>query len=269
MPLPTGPFLVARLERLFGAINQWGSPFEYVLRASGIHQDTPDRKNRVAGVTECWVIFNFVAAWAFAFLVWPLPVRHSTGWKPAILAATLGLYPFVRLVEIVVFQTWTQVLGGYRFKTSRASYSVVSLRRSIVIAALLYVGVLGWFTGLYRILSEGFRPVLEGRVVAVYYSVVTMTTTGFGDIAPNWWPTNILVAGQILVGFFMAVLIISRVVGYLPVPVSVDPEEQPLGPSMNGLTSHAPDGAANREAPLVMRDVSRIGQEEDNSDQIT
>lgn len=231
MRLPVGPFLVSRLERLFGAVNQWASPFEYVLRASGIRQDTPDRKNRVASITECWVIFNFVTAWVFAFLVWPLGVRGSTGWKPTVLAVALAFYPFVRLVEIVVFQVWTQVLGGYRFKTPRAAYSVVSLRRSIVIAALLYLEVLGWFAGLYRILSEGFRPVLHGRIVAVYYSVVTMTTTGFGDIAPDWRPTYVLVVAQILVGFFMAVLIISRVVGYLPAPVSKDPEEQPLGPN--------------------------------------
>lgn len=48
-------------------------------------------------------------------------------------------------------------------------------------------------------------------MVAVYYSVVTMTTTGFGEITPNWWPAYGLVTMQILLGFLMTVLIISRV----------------------------------------------------------
>lgn len=39
--------------------------FEYVLTVTRIREDTPDRKARVAGVTECWVVLNFVLALGF------------------------------------------------------------------------------------------------------------------------------------------------------------------------------------------------------------
>jgi ion channel len=73
--------------------------------------------------------------------------------------------------------------------------------------------------------------VLGGRLASsrARRAAASLTTTGFGDITPEYWLTYCLVTAQILVGFFMTILIISRVVGYLPTPASIDPEEQPLG----------------------------------------
>jgi hypothetical protein len=48
---------------------------------------------------------------------------------------------------------------------------------------------------------------------AIYFSVVTMTTTGYGDISPKSGLARVLVSIQILFGFFYSVLFFSIFAG--------------------------------------------------------
>jgi len=59
---------------------------------------------------------------------------------------------------------------------------------------------------------EAFSEVLRlGN--AIYFSVVTMTTTGYGDISPKSGAARFLVSVQILFGFFYNVLFFSIFAG--------------------------------------------------------
>ena len=119
-------------------------------------------------------------------------------------------------------------------------YVVVGLRRSVVLAGLLYLEAIVWFGVMYEALAENFaNEVVRHWYGALYYSAVTMTTTGFGDITPNTFSTYLLTTFQILIGWAMIVMIISRVVAYLPRPSSRDPVDKPE--AVDGLTSATTD----------------------------
>jgi hypothetical protein len=59
---------------------------------------------------------------------------------------------------------------------------------------------------------EAFTEVLR-LSNAIYFSVVTMTTTGYGDISPKSEGARVLVSIQILFGFFYSVLFFSIFAG--------------------------------------------------------
>jgi hypothetical protein len=70
-----------------------------------------------------------------------------------------------------------------------------------------YIVLLFIFALLYFINENGFKG-LSGFSDAVYFSVVTATTLGFGDISPSYWVTKLLVSTQVLssvllVGLFL------------------------------------------------------------------
>jgi len=175
-------------------------------------------KGATASVTECWVLFNFMLAWLLMFGAGPV-VNWSQlpHWASGSLRFIFLVYPLLRVAEIIVFQIWTQILGGYRGKAPRTAYTVVGLRRSVVLAGLLYIETMAWFAAMYSLLPERFsNGVVRCWYGALYYSAVTMTTTGFGEITPTHPTTYVLVTAHILVGWGMIVLIVSRVVANLP-----------------------------------------------------
>ncbi|GGO80430.1 hypothetical protein GCM10011348_17070 [Marinobacterium nitratireducens] len=61
---------------------------------------------------------------------------------------------------------------------------------------------------IYWSWGEFSRDII-GRIDSVYYSFVTMTTLGYGDIYPKSDLTKILATGQTLVGMFMFAIVIG------------------------------------------------------------
>ena len=57
---------------------------------------------------------------------------------------------------------------------------------------------------------------------ALYFSIITMTTVGFGDISPITRCTRILVASEALFGIFMLAVLLGVLLGqrrlYVPIP---------------------------------------------------
>lgn len=61
---------------------------------------------------------------------------------------------------------------------------------------------------------------------ALYYSIVTMTTLGYGDIFPDHDFGRFVVTIHLAVALFMTVVILARIVSYLPVPNTMDKDEK-------------------------------------------
>ena len=72
------------------------------------------------------------------------------------------------------------LLNWSRF--NRASLAAGSLFTVIAICSLLAYAIFG---SLY--LGEQFGPAINSLPNAVYFSVVTMSTVGYGDITPHTW----------------------------------------------------------------------------------
>lgn len=86
----------------------------------------------------------------------------------------------------------------------------------IVVAAYLSVTFL--YGNLYYFLPKGhivpgFEESLTGFADAIYFSFVTVTTLGYGDITPITSIGRLIVVSQLIVGILMIVLGLNYIIG--------------------------------------------------------
>ena len=192
------------------------SPLEWIWRL------VP--RTRTHGWVDLWVLFNStasVAAWILA---------AGVGARQAVRA--LLLYGSVRVFEIIVYQAKVVLFDAYRQPRSTPDYAVRSYRRIVVLALHNYFEVVFWFAAAYAALSElfGDKALLVARPAgALYFSIVTMATVGYGDVAPSSDGGRILVTLQVAIGLLMTIVILARVVAFLPTPRTLDEAEKPSG----------------------------------------
>lgn len=74
--------------------------------------------------------------------------------------------------------------------------------RSLVRWTLVTLSVALSFAGLYRLVEIDYGD-HETVISPLYFSVVTLTTLGYGDVLPASLPAQLLVLAQVLSGYFM------------------------------------------------------------------
>jgi len=126
--------------------------------------------------------FRLRAAWGFALLLSAIIVgvnvlQHQFG-------ASLVL-PGILLFALAVSR------DAFQRRTIFANY----LLSALSIAAVLAYGVVG-----ADILGRGFRPPIGDPFTALYYTVVTLSTVGYGDIVPTTPQTRIFAISLLIVG---------------------------------------------------------------------
>lgn len=178
-------------------------------------------KESWGGVVELWVVANFLLAIALLF---------AAPADPGLVRPFVILYVAIRLIEIIVFQFNSQLYGGYPGKEKpRLRYTVLSYRRSIFLASLLYIEAAIWFGCLYRLFAASFTYTNVSLAVplkALYFSVVTITTLGYGDVSASDSLGFFMVIAEALSGLFMTLGILARLVSYLPRPDTLDEIEK-------------------------------------------
>lgn len=111
--------------------------------------------------------------------------------------------------------TATLVVIPYAFwKVGRIREAVHPLGEALAVLSLLVSLVIVGFAGSYysmSIYSDGF-PAIHTRMDALYFTVVTLGTVGYGDIAPVSQGARALVTFQILVNLSLIATLI-RVLG--------------------------------------------------------
>ena len=61
---------------------------------------------------------------------------------------------------------------------------------------------------------------------SIYFSLITMSTLGYGDIIPiNFYALYIIIS-QTLIGIFIAIIIFARFISFIPKPESFDEYER-------------------------------------------
>jgi voltage-gated potassium channel Kch len=129
---------------------------------------------------------------------------------PALLAVVVAAY---RIFDIASYRVFFLLV-----KSQKSPWSEAVLRRSLVIAVVNFYEILTAFAILYLhcgcIVLSGSQDPISRAGVALYFSMVTMVTVGYGDFVPN---TS---AGRVLVGLQLTTTIIF-VLFLLPALVSV------------------------------------------------
>jgi hypothetical protein len=83
----------------------------------------------------------------------------------------------------------------------------LTYRDRITLSFFSYVELILNFAIIYSFMPEPwFDSGLKSIIDAVYFSGVTITTLGFGDISPQHWLPQILVLHQVLAGFTLIVV---------------------------------------------------------------
>lgn len=206
-------FVVQVWGRLLRAA-AWLSPLEWIWFV------VP--RLRTHGWVDVWVFLNL--ALSFVSLV----VASRLG--PCPLVIGLVAYGGIRLIEVVVYQAKVVLFDPYRQPRSTSDYAVRSYRRIVVLALHNYFEAVVWFAAAYATFRHLFGEkavVLSTPVGALYYSMVTMTTVGYGEITPANDPGRALVVAHLFVAVFMTLVILARFVGFLPVPRTLDDTERP------------------------------------------
>lgn len=101
-------------------------------------------------------------------------------------------------------------LIGYWRYFDRASLTAGSLFAVLSVASLLVYAVFGV---LY--LGEEFAPPVRDPVTALYFSIVSMSTVGYGDISPQTDAARLFTVSIIILGITVFATSISAVVGPL------------------------------------------------------
>ncbi len=101
-------------------------------------------------------------------------------------------------------------LIGYWRRFDRASLTAGGLFAALSVASLLVYAVFGV---LY--LGEEFSPPVRDPVTALYFSIVSMSTVGYGDIGPKTDAARLFTISIIILGITVFATSISAVVGPL------------------------------------------------------
>lgn len=134
---------------------------------------------------------------------------------------------WVLSIVLLVAAAAISLLGGYRDHTvfiytgvlagallyywrhfDRASIAASSLFAMLSIASLLIYATFGT---LY--LGDEFAPPIHDLATAVYFSIVSMSTVGFGDIVPHTTTARLFTASVIVLGITVFATSISAVIG--------------------------------------------------------
>ena len=160
------------------------------------------------------------------------PVR----WKPwrTLFTGREGVYVFIRFLVLLalawllpLFQWYLEVVAllvtsififdmvVYITGTTFVSRAPKSRLRSAILSSFSFVQLPIAFAVFYRSLpTSSFCPSLSTTVQAFYFSFVTITTLGYGDIKPKSDASvaQILVIAEIIIGFYFITILIARLI---------------------------------------------------------
>ena len=174
------------------------------------------------GFVDIWVLGNLV----FALVCLSVSSVPQIRWWEIILLSYAG----IRIFEIVIYQINVLLFDQYRTEKAGKKYALGSYRRLIIHLLHNYVEILFWFALFYRNFDFLFCSKyisLNSFSGSLYFSLVTMSTLGLGDIIPKSIAGLIFTFTQTSIGVFMALLILARFVSLLPRPKTFDEYERP------------------------------------------
>jgi len=188
----------------------WISPFQWIRK---IFKQT--RKSYL--FVDIWVFSHFVLS--FLFIVLYCPGELTT------MKLLIIIYVGLRIFEILVYQINVMFFDEYRARKAGNEYAVRGFRRLIILLLHNYMEIIFWYALAYLTFSTAFsnsEETLNSATKAIGLSFNTMTTFGLQATEPIKSIGSILIFSQAAIGLFMVLVILSKFVGAIPSPASMD-----------------------------------------------
>ena len=149
---------------------------------------------------EAWKTFIFLR------FVMPVLVICLVSWN-----ISHGFYISILFAIPQILTILTMQLGTLLF-----SKHFMAAERSILFAMVNYVECILLFSLIYLAMPYQFnKPINESIEKALYYSMVTITTLGYGDIEPICWMSRMVSGIESIVGIFFIALIVGFFLNHL------------------------------------------------------
>ena len=160
------------------------------------------------------VIFHFFLFWMFPIILLYLPSRIFI-----VIGITIAMF----YVFILAGDVFFSVFGHEKLEQKRGMIDITSvheMREEIISALVKYLGGIISFATIYN----GLQQIFQGKAFIIshpspipyfdllYFSLVTITTVGYGDIQPGLWVSKIFVISEILFGVGFALLLITMLI---------------------------------------------------------
>lgn len=166
------------------------------------------------GFTELLDIPRFFIGGALVFLSFFLLLSSRVAWVFTILLLLLNATVNIFLTNSNFLAGITSLIMSLLLIASFKLYSHISLISSTFVAFASFIFLLAYssFGSLY--LGDQFAPKIEDILTAFYFSIITMTTVGYGDIVPlsptaRTFTISIVIFGVII--FATSIVYIVRV----------------------------------------------------------
>ena len=188
---------------------------EYVLRLYGA-------ENRVS---------EFLNGYTMADLVAILPTLAVVAFPVSAVAANIGFLRAVRVVRVLRFYRFTR--DAEFFFGTVSDNTLRALKLLLTVLVVFFISA-----GLFYSAERGANPAVETFGDAFYYTVVTLSTVGFGDILPTTPAGRWVTVGTILAGIILIPWQASKIVREWARRETVD-----VTCPNCGLTGHDPDAS--------------------------
>ncbi|SFI18600.1 hypothetical protein SAMN05192551_10810 [Tindallia magadiensis] len=208
-------FIVKFWSRIFNFL-RWISVFQIIRHVFGKKKaNGENRFVKTYTFVELWVIGNAIVSIILLIIVKNYAFHR-------IYYLFLG-YSLIRVFEIFVYQV--NVLLFDQLRTD--NYAIKSYRRMVLLLLHNFVEIILWFSISYLILGANFTEDLGSYnlIQVIYFSFVKMTSFGSTNLEPKTMVGIQIVWFQSIVGLFMTLIVLSRFIGLLPTPKSMDENE--------------------------------------------
>ncbi|NET58534.1 MAG: ion transporter [Symploca sp. SIO2E6] len=167
----------------------------------------PNEARTIIDYIDYSILIGFIIEYLIRF--WCAEAKISFLFHPLSLIDLLAIIPFffgwnsTRLIRIF---RWFRVLRLIRFLDLKIYYFRVTTEDGIIFARILFTlfTLIFVYSGLiYQVEHRANPEVFRTFVDAVYFSIVTMTTVGFGDITPISESGRLLTLLMIMTGIML------------------------------------------------------------------
>jgi predicted component of viral defense system (DUF524 family) len=139
----------------------------------------------------------------------------------------LFFYGILRVFEILVYQINVLLFDDYKAKKQKKEYAIKSYRRTVILLLNNFLEIIIWYAASYGFLSSQFSNIgTESISKLIYTSFSVMTGFGNASIEPISSVGLYAIWAQSFAGLFMTIMSLARFIGLLPVPRSMDENEQ-------------------------------------------